>query len=100
MAQARVIVTDSGGIQEEAPALGVPVVVIREKTERSEAVDVGAATLAGTSVRSIVAAVARVLDGRRRSRIKNPFGDGRAAERIVGALVRSGRSRLQPSGLR
>jgi UDP-N-acetylglucosamine 2-epimerase (hydrolysing) len=96
MAKASLIVTDSGGIQEEAPALGVPVVVIREKTERAEAVRAGAARLAGTSTPGIVRTVLGELrHGRRVPR--NIFGDGRAAERIVRILltgeVAAGRAR-------
>jgi UDP-N-acetylglucosamine 2-epimerase (non-hydrolysing) len=87
MAGASLVITDSGGIQEEAPALGVPVVVIRETTERMEAVRAGAARIAGTTVRRIVRIVLSELDGRRRRRVRNVFGDGRAAERIVRVLV-------------
>lgn len=87
MAQASLIITDSGGIQEEAPALGVPVVIIREKTERGEAVRAGAATLAGTSVKGIVAAARRELAGRKRRVPRSLFGDGKASERIVRSLM-------------
>jgi UDP-N-acetylglucosamine 2-epimerase (non-hydrolysing) len=87
MAEASLIITDSGGIQEEAPALGVPVVIIREKTERAEAVRAGAARLAGTSVKGIVSAAHRELVGRRRRVPRSLFGDGRAAERIVRILI-------------
>ena len=87
MAGARLIITDSGGIQEEAPALGVPVVVVREKTERPEAVAAGAAVLAGTATRTIVAAVLARLTRARRIR-RNLFGDGRAATRIVRHVLR------------
>jgi UDP-N-acetylglucosamine 2-epimerase len=96
MAQASLLVTDSGGIQEEGPALGVPVVIIRDKTERGEAVEAGAAILAGTSIEGILAAVSTILDQPRPSSIKNPFGDGRAAERIVLRLVKEERRRRQP----
>jgi UDP-N-acetylglucosamine 2-epimerase len=92
MSQAALIVTDSGGIQEEAPALGVPVVVIRQKTERGEAVAAGAARLAGTTTAGIVRAVLSEL--RRTRRVKRSvFGDGRAAERIVRVVLRAGRTR-------
>jgi UDP-N-acetylglucosamine 2-epimerase len=87
MAGASLVITDSGGIQEEAPALGVPVVVIRETTERMEAVRAGAARIAGTTVRRIVTTVLSELTGHRRRRVRHVFGDGRAAERIVRVLL-------------
>ena len=87
LAGASLAITESGGIQEEAPALGVPVVVIRETTERMEAVRAGAARLAGTTERRIVRTVLSELDARRRRRGRNVFGDGLAAERIVRILV-------------
>lgn len=87
MADASLIVTDSGGIQEEGPALGVPVVIIRDKTERGEAVDAGAAILAGTAIDGILAAVSSVLDRPDHPLITNPFGDGHAAERIVRTIA-------------
>jgi UDP-N-acetylglucosamine 2-epimerase (non-hydrolysing) len=91
MQRADLILTDSGGVQEEAPALGKPVLVMRDVTERPEAVAAGTAMLVGANRQSIVANVGRLLDdeaardafGERR----NPYGDGRAAERIVGALL-------------
>jgi UDP-N-acetylglucosamine 2-epimerase (non-hydrolysing) len=86
MASASLVITDSGGVQEEAPVLGVPVVVIRESTERSEALRAGAALLGGTTVRGIVDASLRALR-RPRRRYANLFGDGRAAERIVRVLL-------------
>ena len=92
MSQAALIVTDSGGIQEEAPALGVPVVIIRDKTERGEAVAAGAARLAGTTTAGIVRAVLAELKRTRRVK-RNVFGDGRASERIVKILVAGRRRR-------
>lgn len=90
MSAAYLIVTDSGGIQEEAPALGKPVVVTRETTERPEAVVAGTARLVGTDTDRIVLAVELLLRDHevysRMSRAHNPFGDGRASERIVSAL--------------
>jgi UDP-N-acetylglucosamine 2-epimerase (non-hydrolysing) len=81
-------ITDSGGIQEEAPSFGTPVVVLREVTERPEAVAAGAARLVGTHRESIVAAAADVLDGRWRGEaLANPYGDGRAGERIADIVV-------------
>ncbi len=87
------IVTDSGGIQEEAPSLGKPVLVMREKTERPEAVEAGTVKLVGTSEERIVAEAARLLDDRdeyaRMTRVHNPYGDGHACERIAEVLGRS-----------
>ncbi len=89
MARAALIVTDSGGIQEEAPALGVPVLVARDSTERGEGLAAGALTLVGTNPDRIVAAADTVLADPAAHRLDpdaNPYGDGRAAERIVAAL--------------
>jgi UDP-N-acetylglucosamine 2-epimerase (non-hydrolysing) len=85
------ILTDSGGIQEEAPSLGVPVLVLREVTERPEAVEAGAARVVGTDPERIVAEAERLLEDpvayTAMARVVNPFGDGHAAERIVAALM-------------
>ena len=90
MRRAYLIVTDSGGIQEEAPSLGKPVLVLRDKTERPEAVIAGTVKLVGTDVARIVAEAARLLDDPgeydRMSHVHNPYGDGHACERIEGAL--------------
>jgi len=92
MARAHIVLTDSGGIQEEAPSLGKPVLVMREKTERLEAVAAGTSRLVGTCTDKIVAETARLLDDpeeyARRSRIHNPYGDGHASERIRDILLR------------
>ena len=86
MRRAHLILTDSGGIQEEAPSLGKPVLVLREKTERPEAVAAGTVKLVGTDPARIVGEAARLLDDpeerQRMSRIHNPYGDGHASERI------------------
>lgn len=90
MRRARLILTDSGGIQEEAPTFGKPVLVLREKTERPEGVEAGLARLVGTDEEAIVGEAAALLsDGaaRRRMTGKNPYGDGRAAERIASILM-------------
>lgn len=79
--------TDSGGIQEEAPTFGTPVVVLREVTERPEGIAAGVATLAGTDPARILAAVEAALGAR--TEIPNPYGDGRAGERIARIVARS-----------
>ena len=90
MKAATLILTDSGGIQEEAPALGRPVLVLRETTERPEGLRAGTARLVGTDEARILAASRELLTDpdayARMSRARNPYGDGRAAERIVGVL--------------
>lgn len=89
--QSWIVLTDSGGIQEEAPSLGKPVLVMREKTERPEAVVAGTARLVGTSRERIVAECCRLLDDRQAyesmARAHNPYGDGHASARI-GAAIR------------
>jgi UDP-N-acetylglucosamine 2-epimerase (non-hydrolysing) len=90
MDRAYLIVTDSGGIQEEAPSLGKPVLVMREVTERPEAVEAGTVRLVGTDFARIVEETSRLLTDpaayRRMATAINPYGDGRAAERIERAL--------------
>ena len=91
MRRCSMIVTDSGGIQEEAPSLGKPVLVLREKTERPEAVEAGTVKLVGTDEQRIVAEATRLLDGAaeyaRMTRIHNPYGDGHACGRIAQVLA-------------
>jgi len=88
---ARLVLTDSGGIQEEAPTFGTPVLVLREKTERPEGIESGVAKLVGTDRRQIVAAAEHLLSDeeayRAMANAANPYGDGRAAERIAGILA-------------
>lgn len=87
MDRAHIIVTDSGGIQEEAPSLGKPVLVMRDTTERPEAVEAGTVKLVGTSRERIVAEARRLLTDEQAyaamSRAHNPYGDGQAVQRIV-----------------
>jgi UDP-N-acetylglucosamine 2-epimerase (non-hydrolysing) len=93
MKRSRLILTDSGGIQEEAPTLGVPVLVLRNSTERPEAVEAGAALVVGTEARTIVKETFRLLDDHvaytSMARAGNPYGDGHASERIVATLLES-----------
>lgn len=90
MNRAAILLTDSGGIQEEAPSLGKPVLVMRDTTERPEAVAAGTVRLVGTTVSSIVEGIRRLLDDSaeyaRMSRATNPYGDGTAATKIVNFL--------------
>ena len=92
MKYAKLILTDSGGIQEEAPTFGIPVLVMREVTERPEGVAAGTLKLVGTETSHIVREARRLLDDptayEGMAKAANPFGDGRAAERIVQALLR------------
>lgn len=91
MQRAHIILTDSGGIQEEAPSLGKPVLVMRETTERPEAVEAGTVELVGTNVDQITSAIARLMDNGREyekmSFAHNPYGDGLACQRILERLV-------------
>jgi len=88
------ILTDSGGLQEEAPSLGKPVLVLREETERPEAVEAGTVRVIGTACEAIVNETRQLLEDheeyQRMSRAVNPYGDGRASQRIVEALLRWG----------
>jgi len=90
MDRAYLIITDSGGVQEEAPSLGKPVLVMRDTTERPEAVEAGTVKLVGTDIQTIVAAATKLLsDGvayELMSKAHNPYGDGVAASRIVESL--------------
>jgi len=92
--RAYLILTDSGGIQEEGPSLGKPVLVMREKTERPEAIEAGTAKLVGTGSERIFTEAQRLLDNadeyNKMTRAVNPFGDGHAAGRIVQILLKQG----------
>jgi UDP-N-acetylglucosamine 2-epimerase (non-hydrolysing) len=91
MRRAWLILTDSGGIQEEGPSLGKPILVMREKTERPEAVEAGTVKLVGTDEEKIVSEAVLLLDNaeerRRMSRVHNPYGDGQASRRIADAIA-------------
>jgi UDP-N-acetylglucosamine 2-epimerase (non-hydrolysing) len=91
MRAAYLVLTDSGGIQEEAPGLGVPVLVLRQVTERPEAVEAGTVALVGTERADVVRETSRLLNDpgayARVARAVNPYGDGRASQRIVAALL-------------
>jgi UDP-N-acetylglucosamine 2-epimerase (non-hydrolysing) len=92
MSRAHLILTDSGGVQEEAPSLGVPVLVARRTTERPEGVEAGVARLVGTDQRRIEkAAIGLLRDAGLRSKMArrtNPYGDGKASPRILDELAR------------
>ncbi len=90
MERSTLLLTDSGGVQEEAPGLGKPVLVMRDTTERPEAVDAGTVRLVGTDKEMIIKHVSRLLDDQSdyqaMSQAVNPYGDGKACERIIGYL--------------
>lgn len=92
MKHAHLVLTDSGGIQEEAPGFGKPVLVLREKTERPEGVQAGTVKLVGTNRATLLDETVTLLDNpvayRHMAQAANPYGDGRAAERIVSALLK------------
>jgi UDP-N-acetylglucosamine 2-epimerase (non-hydrolysing) len=85
-----IVLTDSGGIQEEAPCLGKPVLVMRDVTERPEAIEAGTARLVGATREKIVARVTELLDDevsyKAMASAYNPYGDGKACERIISVL--------------
>ena len=93
--RATLVLTNSGGIQEEAPGLGVPVLVLRSVTERPEGVQAGTVRLVGADPDVIVAEARRLLDDRQAyaamAQAVNPYGDGHAAERIVQAILQYGK---------
>jgi len=90
MNRSKIILTDSGGIQEEAPSLGKPVFVLRDTTERPEAIDVGTARLVGTNIKKIADSVIQILDNgklyEQMSKLNNPYGNGTASIKILNAL--------------
>jgi UDP-N-acetylglucosamine 2-epimerase (non-hydrolysing) len=92
MTRAQVILTDSGGIQEEAPSLGKPVLVMRDTTERPEAVDAGTVKLVGTNVEVMTSAINELMDNeeayKKMSFAHNPYGDGKTCQRILDTLAK------------
>jgi UDP-N-acetylglucosamine 2-epimerase (non-hydrolysing) len=93
MEKSYLVLTDSGGIQEEAPGLGKPVLVMRDTTERPEAVDAGTVKLVGTDYNLIVTEVSNLLEKQeyyqKMEKAVNPYGDGKASKRIIDALFES-----------
>ena len=91
LARSYMILTDSGGIQEEAPSLGKPVLVMRDTTERPEGIEAGTLKLVGTDEENIYREFRRLLEDKKEykkmSMAKNPYGDGKASERIVEILL-------------
>jgi len=91
MEKSFLILTDSGGIQEEAPSLGKPVLVMRETTERPEAVEAGTVILVGTNTDKIIYETEKLLKDKehylQRTKLYNPYGDGKACARICGFIA-------------
>ncbi|MBQ5600322.1 MAG: UDP-N-acetylglucosamine 2-epimerase (non-hydrolyzing), partial [Phascolarctobacterium sp.] len=91
MGKVDIVLTDSGGIQEEAPALGKPVLVLRDTTERPEAVDAGTVKLIGTAYEDVLRETNLLLDDsahyKKMAEAANPYGDGKACERIIRAIL-------------
>lgn len=98
MNKAHIVLTDSGGVQEEAPSLGKPVLVMRETTERQEAVEAGTVRLVGTDTQLIVEETESLMDGDEiyleMSRAVNPYGDGRASQRIIEIIKGAGKKQI------
>lgn len=99
MAKSHLVVTDSGGLQEEAPSLGKPVLVVREETERPEGIEAGTAKLVGTNYDNILKEIDILLSNQKEyekmANAVNPYGDGRASERIVDIILKHGFSKKQ-----
>jgi UDP-N-acetylglucosamine 2-epimerase (non-hydrolysing) len=97
--RSHIIITDSGGVQEEAPSLGKPVLVMRDTTERPEAVEAGTVKLVGTDTAAIVSSAITLLDDpsayQRMAGAHNPYGDGHSGKRIVGAIEKLATSDIQ-----
>jgi len=91
IAHAKLVLTDSGGLQEECPALGVPLLLLRDTTERPEAIDAGVVRMVGYEEEEVLQEALRLTDDsqawRQMAQARNPFGDGHAAERIWAAIL-------------
>jgi UDP-N-acetylglucosamine 2-epimerase (non-hydrolysing) len=91
--QSILVITDSGGLQEEAPSFGIPVMILRNKTERNEGIKSGAGLIIGTNASTIIQSVSQLLDDpteyKSHSTYNNPYGDGKATSRIIGSLLGS-----------
>ena len=102
MALSYLVVTDSGGIQEEAPALGKPVLVLRDTTERPEAIKAGTVQLVGTKYQAVYDSLRELVVNpdayNAMAAACNPYGDGKAAERIVQTILWKYGFRKQPAG--
>ncbi len=103
-ARSYLMLTDSGGVQEEAPSLGVPVLVLRDTTERPEGIEAGTLKLAGTDEETIFSLADELLSDKeahdKMSKASNPYGDGRASERIVEAILKHFNKKKQPNRMR
>jgi UDP-N-acetylglucosamine 2-epimerase (non-hydrolysing) len=103
MQRAHVILTDSGGVQEEAPSLGKPVLVLRDVTERPEAIAAGTVELVGTETGRIIDAVNNLYDDQEKydevAQASNPYGDGLACERVIAALTGAKVAEFKPAYL-
>lgn len=98
MSRSFLVMTDSGGLQEEGPHFGIPVVVLRTETERPEAVEAGTVQVAGVREEEIYAIVNRLLNDReayqKMARAVNPYGDGHASERITEEIIKWGKAHV------
>jgi UDP-N-acetylglucosamine 2-epimerase (non-hydrolysing) len=85
------IMSDSGGVQEEAPSMGIPVLVLRDTTERPEGVEAGTLKLVGTETKDVIEAMTELLDNaashKKMSEAANPYGDGKASQRILDCIA-------------
>ncbi len=92
MSKCYIIITDSGGIQEESPHFGVPVLVLRKETERQEAIQVGTVKLVGTDTNNIINEICELIENdksyKNMSNSVNPYGDGNASQRIVKCILK------------
>ena len=86
------VLSDSGGVQEEAPSLGKPVLVMRQTTERPEGIKAGCVEVVGTDTKKVIGSIRKLLKDKKKyqkmSRVKNPYGDGKASQRIVKRVLK------------